>query len=224
LGWENVSSVSEEVKNPEDTFRKTIPWAIFCVGGLYILIAWVYLAAVPAGLRLDNPTVLVPILQTVFGNNIAMAGSLVAVILLILATNSWVLGASRQVYSLARNNVLPATLSSLTGCSGIPRNALLFLACGYGLVTLCISNAGWSEEWLIRLANSNFMLIYFGAFTAGLTIFKSKKMKACAWLAIFATVSFAPFFGWMILVSSCLMAICYAWLFYLSKRRRKAFS
>lgn len=224
LGWENVSSISEEVIEPEHTFRKAIPWAILCVGGLYVLIAWVYLAVVPETLRLNNPTVIAPILQTVFGKNIAMIGSLVAVILLVLATNSWVLGASRQVYSLARNKVLPMPLSKLSNRSGVPVRALLFLAFGYGLITLLISNTGWSEEWLIRLANANFMLIYLGAFIAGLNTFTSKRMKACIWLAIFATVSFVPFFGWMILGSLSLMAIAYVWLFYMSRRETKVFS
>lgn len=224
LGWENVSSISEEVKEPEHAFRKAIPWAVVCVGGLYILIAWVYLAVVPATLRADNPAVLAPILQTVFGSNIAMIGSLVAVILLVLATNSWVLGASRQVFSLARNNILPTTLSKLSSRSGVPTHALLFLAFGYSVTTLFIATTGWSEEWLIKLANSNFMLIYFGAFLAGLTIFKSKKTKLCAWLAIVTTVSFAPFFGWMIFGSLCLIAISYAWLFYRSKKKTSVFS
>lgn len=224
LGWENVSSISEEVKQPERAFRKAIPWAIFCVGGLYVLIAWVYLTVVPAALRINDPTVLTPILRTVFGNNVAIIGSLVAVILLVLATNSWVLGASRQVYSLARNNVLPTTLAKISGRSGVPTRALLFLAFGYGLIALFISNTGWSEQWLIKLANSNFMLIYFGAFLAGLNIFTSKRMKACAWVAILATVSFVPFFGWMMLGSLCLMAISYTWLFLRSRRETQELS
>lgn len=217
LGWENVSSISEEVIQPERAFRQAIPWAIVCVGGLYVLITWVYLTTVPVALRANDPTVLAPILQVVFGKNVSIVGSVVAVILLVLTTNSWVLGASRLVYSLARNNILPAALSKISGRTGVPVHALLFLALGYGLIALIISNTGWSVEWLIKLANANFMLIYFGAFLAALNIFESKRMKACAWLAILTTSSFIPFFGWVILVSLCILGISYVWLLYKSK-------
>ncbi len=74
LGWENVSSIAEEVDNPKQTFRRAIPWAILCVGGLYCLIAWVYLTVVPLSERTDNPTVLTPILRIVFGNTVAILG------------------------------------------------------------------------------------------------------------------------------------------------------
>lgn len=217
LGWENVSSIAEEVKQPERTFRKVIPWAIACVGGLYVSIAWVYLAVVPEALRQNDPTVISPILRVVFGGPVATVGGLIALVLLVLTTNSWVLGASRQVYALARNGVLPSVLGQVSARTGAPAPALLFLGLGYALITLLISGTGWSEQWLIQLANANFLLIYLGAFFAALRVFPSRGMRACAWAAILATASFVPFFGWTMLGSVGLLSIPYAWFFYRSR-------
>lgn len=214
MGWENVSSIAEEVKHPEYAFRKAIPWAIVSVGGLYTLVAWVYLSVAPANLKVGDPTVLSPILRAVFGDNTAIIGNLVAIILLVLATNAWVLGASRQVFSLARNKVIPETFAHLSPHSKIPTYALLFLAVGYGFVTICIAQAGWAEEGLIKLANANFILIYFIAFFAALRVFTSKPMKWCAWLAMMATISFVPFLEWIIFMPICFTCIFYIWLKY----------
>jgi amino acid efflux transporter len=212
LGWENVSSIAEEVKEPHKAFRRAIPWAIVCVGGLYVLIAGVYLAVVPAGERAQDPTVLAPILRIVFGERVALAGGVVALLLLVLATNSWVLGASRLAYALSRNGLLPAAIGRVGGRTGVPAHALGFLAVGYGLVTLLIAGLGLSEQWLIRFANANFMLIYLCAFWAGLRIFESARMRLCAWVAIVATACFVPFFGGMALVSAALTGTALLWL------------
>lgn len=222
LGWENVSSISEEVKQPQVTFRRAIPWAILCVGGLYCAIAWVYLTVVPADARTHDPTILAPILRIVFGERIAVVGSVIAVLLLVLATNSWVMGASRQVYALARSGLLPRALARLSGQERIPALALGFSAAGYGLVTVLIATFGLSEKWLIKLANANFMLIYLCAFWAGLRIFASTRMRVCAWLAMLTTASFVPFFGYMALASVLLTASAYLALSWRDRRRHSA--
>lgn len=211
LGWENVSSIAEEVKQPERAFKRAIPWAILCVGALYCLIALVYLMVTPASVRGQDPTVLAPVLRIVFGERVAQAGNLVALLLLALATNSWVLGASRQTWALARGGLLPAPLARLNP-QGVPAAALLYLAAGYGLVTVLISTCGLSEQWLIKLANANFMLIYLCAFWAGLRMFSSTRTRVCAWLSIFATACFVPFFGALSLVSLALCGAALLWL------------
>jgi amino acid efflux transporter len=211
LGWENVSSIAEEVDNPGKTFRRAIPWAILCVGGLYCLIAWVYLTVVPPSHRADNPTVLTPILRFVFGNTVAILGDIAAILLLVLATNSWVMGASRLIYALGRNRLIPNSFGKISQKNNVPIYSLCFLAGSYGLITALIAVAGLSEQWLIKIANANFMLIYLCAFWTGLKTFRSLKMKMCAFIAILATASFLPFFGSMMLLSGLLAVLAFLW-------------
>jgi len=211
LGWENVSSIAEEVQQPERTFRKVIPWAILCVGGLYVGIAWTYLSVVPEAARQGDPTVITPILRVVLGGPAVTIGGTVALILLMLTTNSWVLGASRQVFALARSGVLPKRLAQVSASNSTPTPALLFMAACYGFITLLLVSTGWSEQWLIKVANANFMLIYIGAFIAALRVFRHWAMKGCAAISIVTTVCFVPFFGWISLGSCALLAGIYLW-------------
>jgi amino acid efflux transporter len=212
IGWENVSSIAEEVQHPKRTFRQVIPWAVFCVGGLYILIALIYLAVVPNTEAINDPTVITSILRIIFGSKAANGGSIVAIVLLILATNSWILGASRLVFSLARNNLLPSLFSKVSRTTGVPTYALLLLAVGYGLVTLLVQNKYLTEQDLIKFANVNFMLVYLIAFIISLNIFTSKLLKTCAWVGIVATTGSILFLGWMILIPIIMIAIIYSWV------------
>ncbi|WCM94699.1 APC family permease [Acidovorax sp. NCPPB 2350] len=212
LGWENVSSIAGEVRNPERTFRRVIPWAVVIVSGLYGLIALTYVSVVPAQERAAAPTVLTPILRIVLGDSAAAAGSLVAVVLLLLAVNSWVMGASRQIFSLARKGLLPGALGRWSSAHGAPRNALAAMAVIYGLFTLCLSVFHIPEAWLIQFANANFILIYLFAFGAALKVFQSARMRACAWIAILASIGLVPLLGKMMLVSLGLAAALFAGL------------
>jgi amino acid efflux transporter len=45
-----------------------------------------------------------------------------------------------------------------------------------------------------------------------LRIFKSARMRLCAWVAIVATACFVPFFGGMALVSAALTGAALLWL------------
>jgi amino acid efflux transporter len=209
LGWENVSSVAEDVKDPSRTFRRAIPWAIVCVGVLYTGIAWVYLAVVPGSQRADDPTVLDPILRVAFGRTVAEAGSALAILLLILTTNSWVLGASRLLFAASRDGLLPTRLATLSAASGAPTYALLLLAAGYSLVILLITSIGEAEALLIKLSNASFMLVYLLAFVASLRVFTDPRLKACSWISLAFAAGFSIFFGWSMMIAVALLLVFY---------------
>lgn len=212
LGWENVSSIAEEVKDPEKTFRAVIPWAIISVGVLYLSIAFVYITVVSPNMQGKDITIFSSILRTVFGDNIQTIGGIYALSLLILATNSWVLGASRQTYSLARDEIIFPSFSQLSSKSGTPTRAILFLGFAYGVVIWIVSISGSSEEWLIKIANANFLLIYMSAFIAGIRVFTRKKLKLFSCFALFSTSIFIPFFGWTILFSLFLLFLIFIYI------------
>ncbi|SFE31557.1 APC family permease [Paracidovorax konjaci] len=209
LGWENVSSIAGEVRDPERTFRRVIPWAVLIVSGLYGLIALTYVSVVPAAERATAPTVLTPILRIAVGEPAAAVGSAVAIVLLLLAVNSWVMGASRQIFSLARKGLLPSALGRWSAPQGAPRNALAVLAVIYGVFTLCLTFFHIPEEGLIQFANANFIVIYLFAFGTALKVFRSARMRACAWIAILASAALVPLLGKMVLISLGIAAVLF---------------
>ncbi|BFO56482.1 APC family permease [Acidovorax sacchari] len=219
LGWENIASIAGEVRDPERTFPRVIPWAVALVGGLYGLVALTYVAIVPADERATAPTVLTPILRIAVGESTAAAGSVVAIALLLLAVNCWVMGASRQIFALANAGLLPRALGRWSGPHGAPRNALAVLAVIYGACTLCITFFRIPEEMLIQFANANFIVIHLFAFGAALRRFRSGRMRACAWIAIMASAALVPLLGRMVLASLGIIAALFLGLAWHESRR-----
>jgi amino acid efflux transporter len=219
LGWENVSSIAEEVKDPGKTFKAVIPWALISVGVLYLSITFVYITVVSPNMQGKDITILSSILKTVFGDNIQTIGGVYALSLLILATNSWVLGASRLTYALARDEIIFSSFSELSLKSKTPTKAILFLGLAYGVVILIMALFGSSEEWLIKIANANFLLIYMSAFVAGIRVFSSWKLKFFSYLALFSTSVFIPFFGRAILFSLLLFFIICIYIYLSTKTK-----
>src|SRR5918999_3043181 len=132
LGWENAAPVAEEVVDPHRTFPRAILLATFGVGALYLAMAVTIILVLPPGAGEGKRiTAFATLLQVASGREMSQVGNVVAIVLLLLATNAWVLGTSRVVFSSAREGMLPAVLTKVS--RGVPYGALLFLIPGYGV-------------------------------------------------------------------------------------------
>jgi amino acid efflux transporter len=211
LGWENVSSVAEEVVDPERTYQKAVGWAVAIVGVLYMAIAVVVITVIPPG-ESSNITVLTGVLNVISGPKVAKVGNVIAVLLLILTTNAWVLGASRLVYALSRDRILPKSLSFVSKTTGVPVMGLLILTISYTIIFSLLILTGSNERILINIANSNFLIVYLCAFIAGLKLFKTKGIRIATWIALLSTLVFLPFFKIGLLYSIVFIGLAY-WLF-----------
>ena len=120
LGWENVATLAEEVRDPEKTFAQAIRWATAIVGALYIALAAMTVLVLPLDSVSPEVTVLSALLTVGAGEQAARVGDAIAVGVLIIATNAWVLGCSRLIYALARDGVLPRRLSALGRRARLP--------------------------------------------------------------------------------------------------------
>jgi len=217
LGWENVSTIAEEVKNPERTFKRAILWSIGIIGVLYLAVAIAVVAVRSPGGDSGNITVLTGLLQAFSGEKASRIGDVVAILLLILSTNAWVLGASRLIYALGRDGVLPKKLARVSR-SGVPIAALLALAGAYGAVTLFLMVSNSTETELIQFANSNFLIIYLFAFFSGLKVFKERDIRIATWVSLIVTLGFLPFFREGLLYSVLLLVISYLLFRFVKKK------
>ena len=218
LGWENVSSIAEEVINPQRTFNFVISWAVVIVGLLYISIASIFIMVIPPQELQGKFTVISALLQVVSGERAAYIGSMIAVILLILSTNAWILGASRLMYSLARDSVLPNKLAYISRTTGVPANALYTLAICYTLVLLVLFLSHSDERSLINFANSNFLIVYLCASLAGIKLFRTRDIRILTLVALVATGVFLPFFRIGLLYSAAIFSLAY-FLPFISKKK-----
>ncbi|WP_158841572.1 APC family permease [Saccharothrix deserti] len=206
VGWENAAPVAEEVVEPAKTYPKAIFWAVVSVGTLYFAMAVAVVLVLPreaAGGK--QITAFATLLQVATGREISQIGNVVALILLILAMNAWVLGTSRVIYSSARDGLLPAGLAKIARRGSVPYGALLFLIPGYGVPVGLLALSGADETMLITASSAAFLLIFLTTFFAARKLLVGKAIRICNIVVIVVTVAVIPFFGTSLIFAIALM-------------------
>ncbi len=210
IGWENAAPVAEEVVDPRRTFPRAILLAIFGVGALYLAMAVTIILVLPPGVAEGKQiTAFATLLQVASGREMSQAGNVVAIVLLLLATNAWVLGTSRVIFSSAREGMLPAVLTKVSGRDGVPYGALLFLIPGYGVPVGLLALTRSSEMWLITATSATFLLIFLATFLAAHRLLEGRAIRRCNILLIVVTACILPFFGISLVYAVALVIIAY---------------
>lgn len=219
VGWENAAPVAEEVIEPAKTYPKAIFWAVVGVGALYFAMALAVVLVLPGrapgGMQI---TAFATLLQVATGREVSQIGNVVALVLLILAMNAWVLGTSRVIYSSARDGLLPASLVKISPGARVPYGALMFLIPGYGVPVGLLALSGADETMLITASSAAFLLIFLMTFVAARKLLVGKAIRMCNIVVIVVTVCVIPFFGTSLLFAIVLMVISFA-LVTLPRRR-----
>jgi amino acid efflux transporter len=207
LGWENVYSVSREVKSPETTFPRAIRRALVIVGALYVGLALALAMAVPyQTVAAGGQTVLGSIASLAFPPMVVKAINLVAVVIIFLATNSWVLGASRVVVSVAHEGFLPAPAARLSR-QGTPVAALCVLLGVYTPLIIVYDRSPDLIAGAIKLCNANFVVMYLLAFAAALRTFRQTNVRRQIALAIVLSLAAAFCIGPAMLLGAGLFGL-----------------
>lgn len=208
IGWENAAPVAEEVVNPSRTFRRAIALAVFVIGFLYLaMAATVVLVVPPEAAEGSQITAFTTLLQIVSGETLARAGGVVAVVLLLLATNAWVLGTSRVIYSTARDGLLPAALAKISARRGVPYGALLSLIAGYGVPVGLLAVTGSTEERLITATSAAFLLIFLVTFVSAHRLLTGRGARACNIGVAVGAAAMLPFFGTSLIYAGVLAVL-----------------
>lgn len=200
LGWENVSTLAEQVDDPARSYRRAIRWAVPIVGLLYAAVTAAYLA-VPG----DEPVVITALLGASLGDGGALAGDLLALGLAVVATNAWVLGATRVVRAAARERILPRSLADR------PVRATVALALAYAAVLGALTLTGTGEELVLVVTSSAFLLLYVAAAAAALRARGTgRALRATAVVTLLIAAVFLSFAGTGLLFALLLAAGCVA--------------
>jgi amino acid efflux transporter len=200
LGWENVSTLAEQVDDPARSYRRAIRWAVPIVGLLYAAVTAAYLA-VPG----DEPVVITALLGASLGETGAVVGDLLALGLAVVATNAWVLGATRVVRAAARDRILPRALADRP----VPATVALTLA--YTAVLGGLTLTGTGEEIVLIVTSSAFLLLYVAAAAAALRAHGTgRALRTTAVVTLVIAAVFLSFAGTGLLLALLLAAGCVA--------------
>jgi APA family basic amino acid/polyamine antiporter len=127
IGFEDIANVSEEVKNPERTVPRAILLALGIAGIIYILVAWLAVRVVgPAELAASSA----PLLDVVRRAQPDFPPTVFSIIALFAVLNTTLLNmvtASRLLFGMSREGILPAWLGKVHPKRATPHRTLLVI-------------------------------------------------------------------------------------------------
>jgi amino acid efflux transporter len=194
-GWEAVSSLSGEYRNPRRDVPRATAIAVVVVGALYLAVATTSVLVLGPALG-SSSAPLADLLAAGMGGPVREITAVVAVLLTIGAVNAYLAGASRLGVALARDNALPARMS------GTPRRSLIFLtAAGLASVFLPVG-----LHTMMLLVTGCFTLVYVLGTAAALRLLPAGWSRAGAGVAFVAVLGLLPLIGTPALLSLVLAA------------------
>jgi amino acid efflux transporter len=164
-GFENLTFIAGEFRNPRRDFPLAMAAAFAAYGALAVALTANLAAIVPPG-QIDAVAGLAQLAEAVQPAALATAViTALALALMQVNANSWVWGMSRLVRSAAIAGRLPVPLAALDA-RGVPRRAVLLLLGGF-LATLTV--AAFARDVVTDLlvaASASFVVLYVLAVTA----------------------------------------------------------
>lgn len=151
VGFEDSVNMAEETQDPSRIFPKIMIWGLCITGTIYILVSITAVAVVPLSELAGNATPLLTVVEIGFPG---FPLGLFAVISIFAVANSALINmlmASRLVYGMAREAVLPTVFGKVHPGRRTPWVAILFttaLACGL-IALVDIVNLGSTTALLL---------------------------------------------------------------------------
>ncbi|MEU4236553.1 amino acid permease [Actinoplanes sp. NPDC026619] len=176
-GWEAVSSLSPDYRNPRRDVPRATAVAVVVVGGLYLAVAVTSVLVLGPALG-DSRAPLADLLAVGVGGPVRAITAVVAVLLTIGAVNAYLAGASRLGTALARDGALPARVF------GTQRRSLTFvLFASLGSVLL-----PFPLHTSMLLVTGCFTLVYVLGTAAALRLLPRGASRAWAAVAFVAVI------------------------------------
>ncbi len=163
VGFEDSVNMAEETKGPVRIFPKMMITGISVTGVMYVLIALCSVALVPVGVLADSDTPLVTVVETA-APGIPVEQILPFISLFAVANSALVnmLMASRLLYGMARQAVLPPFLGKVHRTRRTPYAAIIFTTALSLAVIVYVSQA--SSDAVAVLGGTTSLLL-LGVFT-----------------------------------------------------------
>ena len=196
-GWEAVTSLSGEYRNPARDIGRATGIAIAVISVLYLGIAFATVAVLG-----DHPgkAPLSDLLVLGFGEAARPVTAVVAVLLSVGAINAYFAGGARLGAALARDGSMPAWLAKGSTAGEVPRRSLTVVALG-GLTSLAVITVGdLSLNAPLLMTTGAFTLVYAVGTAAAL-----KLLPRGTWVRRGAAVGFVATLGLLALTGTHLL-------------------
>ena len=200
LGYENVSNVAEEFKNPERDFHRSIILSVIVISALYFSVAFATVGtqAYKAG---GSVAPFAAILSNALGIYGGVSTGILAVFIIFGTVNAYTTGMSRVIYSVAKEGGLPRTIARINSKTGVPYLSLALLT-SLGMITLVVSYfLSIDLQTALLIPSGAAILVYVIGSASGIKLLKGGRAKLLPWISLAVSVIMLPFVGPVLLVS-----------------------
>ena len=194
-GWEAVSSLSGDYRDPRRDVPRATVIAVVVVGVLYLSVAATSVLVLGPALGASQAP-LADLLAAGVGGPVREITAVVAVLLTIGAVNAYLAGASRLGVALARDGALPARVV------GTPRKSLAFVTAG-GLLSVLLP---FDFHTMMLLVTGCFTLVYVLGTAAAVRLLPTGWARVAAGFALAAVTGLLWLNGAPALLSLCFAA------------------
>ena len=211
LGYENVSNVAEEFKNPERDFHRSIVYSVAIISVLYVAVA---IAAIGTQSYKAAGSIapFAAMLSNAIGTYGAIGTAILALVIIFSTVNAYTTGMSRVFYASSSEGGLPKFLDKIHPQTRVPYRTLLLLL-GLTWLTLIIFyalNVDLETELLIPSGAA--IIVYVVGSLSGIRLLKIKGIKrSFPWISLLVSLIMIPFVGYLIIIS---LAFAIAGYFY----------
>jgi len=210
LGYENVSNVAEEFKDPGRDFAKSVTVSVLLISALYMAVAVTVVGTGSYSIG-GGVTPFAEMMANVFGSYGGVVVSILAVVIIFSTVNAYTAGMGRVVYAAARDGNLPRFLATIDPKTGVPRRALLALL-ALIVVSLTVYYLADVDVQSAFLATSGAaVLTYVVGSASGIRLLKTKGVgKVLPWASLGISLVLLPFIGPLLLASVPVAALGFA--------------
>lgn len=195
LGYENVSNVAEEFRDPERDFKRSIGWSVGLIGVLYLAVAFVTVGtrAHAAG---GSVAPFAAIFANVAGRFGAVGTALVAVLIIFSTANAYTAGMSRVVLAVARDGGFPRVLDQVDPRTGVPSRSLALLFGTSFAVLAAYYGLDVDLDTALLVPSGAAILVYVVGSAAGIRLLAGGWASAVLpWISLLASLAILPFVG-----------------------------
>ena len=222
LGYENVSNIAEEFKDPKRDFGRSVTISVVLIGVLYMAVAATVVGtgAYTAG---GGVTPFAEMMSNVFGGYGGAAVSILAVVIIFSTVNAYTAGMGRVVYAAALDGNLPRFLGTVDPKTGVPRRALvaLFLLIMAALVIYRIADIDIQSAFLATSGAA--ILTYVVGSVSGVKLLKAEGVRRfLPWLSLVISLVILPFIGGLLVASVPVALLGFLYGSYRSRAARGA--
>ena len=168
-GWNNVSMVASEVRDPQRSLPRSLIWVTTAVIGIYLLANAAYFYVLTPGEVAASPRVAAEMMRRIFHEPGASAVSIAAMISIFAALNGSILSGSRVPYAAARDGYFFGPIGRVHPKYHTPGVSILALSVWAALLVL----SGRYEQLYTYVIFASWIL--YGMTTAAVLVLRRKR-------------------------------------------------